>query len=204
MIPAAKFQASRCRFIAMWVLAAALAGGALQAAVDPAPAAAADEVIEEVTVIGERAGPGLWTIRNGDNTLYILGTLSPLPKKMTWRSREVENVLARAQQFIPAGFEVSADIGPIKAVRLYMQFRKLRGNEERQTLQEVLPPPLYARFDSLREKYAPKKRDMLKRRPALAAGELWSEAISRSGLTNRNDISKAVSKLAKSRKVLYH
>ena len=207
MIPAAKFQASRCRFIAMWVLAAALAGGALQAAVDPAPAAAtttatvAEEVIEEVTIIGERAGPGLWKIRNGDNTLYILGTLSPLPKKMTWRSREVENVLARAQQFIPAGFEVSADIGPIKAVRLYMQFRKLRGNEERQTLQEVLPPPLYARFDSLRQKYAPSKRDMLKRRPALAAGELWSEAISRSGLTNRNDISKAVSKLAKSRKV---
>jgi uncharacterized protein YbaP (TraB family) len=120
---------------------------------------------------------------------------------MTWRSREVENVLARAQQFIPAGFDVSADIGPIKAVRLYMQFRKLRGNEERQTLQEVLPPPLYARFDSLRQKYAPNKRDMLKRRPALAAGELWSEAISRSGLTNRNDISKSVSKLAKSRKV---
>ena len=93
MIPAAKFQASRCSLIAMWVLAAALAGGALQAAVDPAPAAAtttatvAEEVIEEVTIIGEAAGPGLWKIRNGDNTLYILGTLSPLPKKMTWRSR---------------------------------------------------------------------------------------------------------------------
>jgi len=212
MIPAAKFRSSRCRFVAPWLLAvglaAALSGTSLQAAESPdgtaaaaVPSAVAEEVIEEVTIIGERAGPGLWKVRNGDNTLYILGTLSPLPKKMTWRSREVENVLARAQQFIPAGFDVSADIGPIKAVRLYMQFRKLRGNEERQTLQEVLPPPLYARFDSLRQKYAPKQRDMLKRRPALAAGELWSEAISRSGLTNRNNISKAVSKLAKSRKV---
>ena len=123
MIPAAKFQASRCSLIAMWVLAAALAGGALQAAVDPAPTAAtvAEEIIEEVTVIGERAGPGLWKVRNGDNTLYILGTLSPLPKKMTWRSREVENVLARAQQFIPASpgeytriEQVGREIGKIR------------------------------------------------------------------------------------------
>jgi uncharacterized protein YbaP (TraB family) len=203
MIPAAKFHALRCRFIATWVLAAALAGNALQAAVDPAPAATAtaEEIIEEVTIVGERAGPGLWKIRNGDNTLYVLGTLSPLPKKMTWRSREVENVLVRAQQFIPADVDVSADIGPMRVVRLYLQYLKLRGNEERQTLQEVLPPTLYARFESLRGKYAPNKRDMLKRRPAVAVGELWREAVSRSGLTSRNDINKAVSKLAKARKV---
>ncbi|NCW20518.1 MAG: CTP synthase, partial [Gammaproteobacteria bacterium] len=152
-------------------------------------------------MVGEAAGPGLWKVRNGDNTLYILGTLSPLPKKMEWRSREVENVLSRAKQVIPARSDVDADIGPIKAVQLYMQYRKLRGNEDKQTLEQVLPADLYQRFEDLRQKYAPRERDMLQRRPLLAAGELWSEALSRSGLTGRNDVSRKVEKLAKSSKV---
>ena len=103
-------------------------------------------VIEEVTVVGEAAGPGLWKIRNGDNTLYILGTLSPLPKKLEWRSREVERVLARADRLIPASSKVDADIGPISAVQLYLQYRKLRGNDDKQSLQQVLSPELFERF----------------------------------------------------------
>lgn len=169
--------------------------------VDPPPASPADDVIEEVTIFGELAGPGLWKVRNGDNTLYILGTLSPLPKKMEWRSREVESVLARAKQVIPARSDVDADIGPIKAVQLYMQFRKLRSNEEKQTLEQVLPADLFARFEALRTKYAPRERSMLQRRPLIAAGELWGEAVSRSGLTSRNNVSRTVEKLAKARKV---
>ena len=35
----------------------------------------------------------------------------------------------------------------------------------------------------------------------LAAGELWREAVSRSGLTSRNDVNKAVEKLARKSKV---
>jgi len=160
----------------------------------------ADEV-EEVTIIGEAAGPGLWKVRNGENTLYLLGTLSPLPKKLQWRSREVENVLSRAKQVIPARSDVDADIGPIQAVQLYMQYRKLRGNEDKQSLEEVLPPDVFGRFEALRQRYAPRERDMLKHRPLIAAGELWREALSRSGLTGRNDVSRRVEKLAKSRKV---
>ena len=158
-------------------------------------------VIEEVTVVGEAAGPGLWKIRNGDNTLYILSTLSPLPKKLEWRSREVERVLARADRLIPASSKVDADIGPISAVQLYLQYRKLRGNDDKQSLQQVLSPELFERFEKLRQKYAPRDKDILKRRPVLAAGELWREAISRSGLTSRNDVNKAVEKLARKNKV---
>jgi uncharacterized protein YbaP (TraB family) len=173
----------------------------LEIAVDADNVVIDDPVVEEVTVVGEAAGPGLWKVRNGDNTLYILGTLSPLPKKMEWRSREVERVLTRADRLIPASSKVDADIGPISAVQLYFQYRKLRGNEDKQSLQAILPPDLYARFEKLRQKYAPRDTDMQKRRPVLAAGELWREAISRSGLTSRNDVNKAVEKLARKNKV---
>jgi len=160
-----------------------------------------EPAIEEVTIFGEAAGPGLWKIRNGDNTLYILGTATPLPKKMTWRSREIESVLARAERLLPAGGKVDADIGPIKAVQLYMQYRKLRRNDDKDSLESVLSAEQFARFEKLRQRYAPRQRDMLKLRPVLAAGELWREAVSRSGLSSRNDINKTVEKLAKARKV---
>ena len=32
-------------------------------------------------VTGQQAGPGLWQVRNGANTLWILGTVWPLPDR---------------------------------------------------------------------------------------------------------------------------
>lgn len=169
---------------------------------DPPPEeASVEETVEEVLVAGERAGPGLWKVRKGDNTLYLLATITPAPKKIEWRSREVESVLARAQAFVPARPEVDTDIGPIKAVQLYMQYRKLRGNAEGERLEAVLPPPLFERFEKLRTKYAPRDRSMLERRPMLAVLELQSAAVERSGLTFRNDVARKVEKLARERKV---
>lgn len=166
------------------------------------PASSSEEpALEEVTIVGEQAGPGLWKVRNGERTLYILGTLSPLPKKLQWRSREVESVMARADRLIPASGDVSVDVGPIRAVQLFMQYRKLRGNDDKETLDVVLPPELYERFETLRQKYAPRERGLSKLRPVLAAGELWREGIDRSGLTLRNDVNRSIEKLAKKAKV---
>jgi uncharacterized protein YbaP (TraB family) len=201
------FNAIRMTLLA--ALAAALSAAAVaQPVVDPQPGAPADapadpeaETVEEVLVAGERAGPGLWKVRKGDNTLFLLATITPAPKKIEWRSREVESVLARAQAFVPARPEVDTDIGPVKAVQLYMQYRKLRGNAEGERLEAVLPPPLFARFEKLRTKYAPRDRSMLERRPMLAVLELQSAAVERSGLTFRNDVARKVEKLARERKV---
>lgn len=172
---------------------------------DPAPPAAgesADEdVLPEINVIGERPGPGLWRVVNGERTLYILGTLRPLPKKMVWKSREVEEVVARAQLVIPERTDIDADLGPIKAVRLYFQWRDVRKNADGAALEDVLPPDLYARFQALRATYAPDKRDMLKRRPVLAAGELWNEALNRQGLSLRVGVDRRVRALAKQNRV---
>jgi uncharacterized protein YbaP (TraB family) len=207
------FNATRMTLLA--ALATALVGVAAAQPVaspvsDPPPAAPsaapsdlspAEEPIEEVLVAGERAGPGLWKVRKGDHTLFLLATITPAPKKIEWRSREVESVLARAQAFVPARPEVDTDIGPIKAVQLYMQYRKLRGNAEGERLEAVLPPPLFERFEKLRMKYAPRDRSLLERRPMLAVLELQGAAVERSGLTFRNDVARKVEKLARERKV---
>ena len=178
---------------------AASAAGAIPA--EPAAGAADDEALPEVSIVGERPGPGLWRVANGDRTLYILGTLRPLPKKMVWKSREVEEVVSRAQLVIPERTDVDADLGPIKAVRLYFQWRDVRKNADGAALEDVLPPDLYARFQALRATYAPDKRDMLKRRPVLAAGELWNEALNRQGLSLRVGVDRRVRALAKQNRV---
>jgi uncharacterized protein YbaP (TraB family) len=155
-----------------------------------------EPALEEITVTGELPGPGLWVVRNGERSLYLLGTLSPLPKDLQWRSRELERVLARAQMLIPSRGDVSADVGPLKAIGLYFRYRSLRNNPDDATLKDVLSPELFQQFETLRQKYAPRERSLLDRRPVLAAGELWREAVEDSGLSLRNQVNRRVEKLA--------
>ena len=64
----------------------------------------ADGIRTEATVVvtGEQPGPGLWLVRKGSHDLWILGTLSPLPAGMQWQSKQVEGVIANAQEVIRA------------------------------------------------------------------------------------------------------
>src|SRR5450755_3709975 len=56
--------------------------------------------LEEVVVTGERAGPGMWRVRRGAATVWILGSISPLPRDITWRSKQVEQVLESTSQVL--------------------------------------------------------------------------------------------------------
>ena len=58
-------------------------------------------------------------MRQGEHVLYILGTQSPLPKNITWRSDEVAQVLQVADQVLGApGVRVDADIGFFRSMLL--------------------------------------------------------------------------------------
>ncbi|TXH81166.1 MAG: TraB/GumN family protein, partial [Pseudoxanthomonas sp.] len=67
---------------------------------EPVPPVSGAGVIdmEAVVVAGVQPGPGLWKVRPGDHLLYGLGTQSPLPKNVTWRSDEVDQVLQLADE----------------------------------------------------------------------------------------------------------
>lgn len=162
---------------------------------------AADEPLMEVQVSGERPGPGLWKIRRGDNTVYVLGTTSPLPRRTTFRSHELEAVLAKAELFIPTRPSVDVKAGPIRLVRLYRDWRKLRLNPDGAGLEAVLPSDLYARFRDAHARYAPRDRKMERLRPLLAAGEIYEAAIEGSGLRFNSGVDGQVLKLAKRARV---
>lgn len=185
----ATFAAAACL-----LAAPAFAEGVPQVDESSAPA-------EEIEVLGERPGPQLWKITNGDHVLWLLGILQPLPKRMEWKSGPVEQVLDHARVVVAEGGAVNARIGLIGGIRLYRQWRGLRTNPDDRTLAEVLPPGLWARFEALRAKYAPRDRDMAELRPMFAAGALFRAAADRIGLTLENDVHARVVKLAKKRDV---
>src|SRR6202166_5025400 len=178
--------AHRARPAAALLIAAGLTAGGL-----PVAAGRADEpapVMDELTVTGERTGPGMWHVHHGAANLWILGSMSPLPKGITWRSKQLEQILDSTNQVIvPQPFE----IGIARVLWLLITERDLlmvRGGER---LKDVMPPDLHARFAVQRAKYTADSDKWERLRPIIAAGFLQQAAFHQVGLSTRLDLGAA-------------
>jgi len=171
---------------ALWRLSlAALSAFAACSVVAAEPSSAADVAppLAEVVVTGEQPGPGLWRVSHAGHDLWILGTLEPLPKKMTWRARETDAIISRSQEVLaPPGFDVH--VGLFKGLTAIPTALRARKNADGETLEQVLPPDLYARWLALKEKYLGSGNGVEKFRPLFAARELYVGALDRAGLSS--------------------
>jgi len=181
------------------LLAAASAhcGTDAPAAAPPAEAQAQPPTtLETVLVTGEQPGPGLWKVSKGDHVLWILGAQYPLPEKMVWRGRAVEMTIAQSQAVL-ADTSARLHVGFFRALTLVPSVLSARKNADGATLKDVLPAELYARWLALKAKYIGRDRGVERLRPMLAANELYSKALDRSGLARNSEIWDAVEKMAK-------
>lgn len=154
--------------------------------------------MDTVVVSGAQPGPGLWRVSRDGHMLYILGTQSPLPKRMIWLSRDVEQVIAASQEAIkPPRVKVDADIGIIRGALLIPSMLKARRNPDDQTLRQVLTPELYARWEVLKTRYLGRDKGVEKWRPIFAARELYEAALKRAGLAESGIVSPVVDKAIK-------
>jgi uncharacterized protein YbaP (TraB family) len=175
---------------------AKLAAGLLLALVASAAAGRADPpaAVEEITVTGERAGPGLWHVHKGAANLWIFGTASPLPKDMTWRSTQLESILDRSDEVLVAK---PVDIGVARAVWLMITQRELLMAGKGRKLKDVMPPDLYARFAVQRAKFTNNADKWEKYRPIVAAAFLEEDALHQIGLSTHLDLGEEVRSLAR-------
>lgn len=81
-------------------LALALLFPILAAANDVDSAAAEDSDMQVVLVTGVHAGPALWRVWSGNHTLWLLGEISPYPRKIKWRSKEFDRRLSQSQELL--------------------------------------------------------------------------------------------------------
>lgn len=136
------------------------------------------ERLSTVNVTGAQPGPPLWLVRKGNNELWILGVVSPLPRDMTWQSREVAEVVARSQELIESpSISVDVDAGFFGKLALLPSALKARNNPDGRTLAEVLPPATHARWQVLKARHIGRDAGIEKRRPVVAASELYEEAL---------------------------
>jgi uncharacterized protein YbaP (TraB family) len=177
------------------LLNAGIGGAAWPAVIAEPPAPA---LMDEIVVTGERAGPGMWHVHYGSADVWLLGALSPLPRGITWRSRQVEQILAGASQvLVQKPFEISMP----RILWVLLTERSVVLETGGKRLKDALPPPLYERFATLRRKYTDDPTKWEHYRPIVAAAFLQQAAFRQIGLSMRLDLGAAVRLLAKERHV---
>lgn len=177
------------------VLAMALGLCATQARAQETPAGEEPELV----AVGEREGPRVWRVLNGDKELVILGGLSPLPKGVTWRSRTVEALVGDADLVMPTTLNITfPEIGPFKAIGLLFAVKKESKAEQGVRLQDSISPELYARFSALRRKYGgPESWDKL--RPLAAAAKIGEAAFDSANIRSFG-LTEEIARIAKKKK----
>ena len=182
------------------LLVAWLAASSTAVCAEPGSAAVAvpPDQLQELVVTGERTGPGLWHVHKGASHLWILGSISPLPKGITWRSTHVERLLASTSEvLVPKPLE----IGIVRILWLLITERSALMVHGGKRLKDVMPPDLYARFGKDRARFTNDAEKWERFRPIIASAFLEQQAFHSVGLSARLDLGAAVRTLAKKRDV---
>ncbi|MGO4504158.1 MULTISPECIES: TraB/GumN family protein [unclassified Dyella] len=194
------------RSLSMLLLTGPLAmAGTAVAQQAPAPASsAAGQVqnLEAVTVSGIQPGPGLWKVSKGDHVMWVLGTLSPLPDKIQWKTDEVEQTIAESQEVLgPPSVSLKPKTNFFGKLFLLPSLVGARKNPDGQTLQQMVPAPDYARWLTLKKQYIGNDSGIENWRPIFAAVELYDKAIKHYGLTSSGGVKDSVRNIAKKHNV---
>jgi hypothetical protein len=142
-----------------------------------------EEPLQEIIVTGEYAGPGMWQVTHAEHpghTLWIVGEPPLLPRQMRFRSQNVERVAVQSQEILMQpglGLNPDEKIGVFRMLTLVPAAMKLRKNPDKATLQELLPPDIYARWLVQKKLYLGRDSGVEKMRPFLVAEKLREAAI---------------------------
>lgn len=154
--------------------------------------------LQAIVVTGVQPGPGLWKVSRGDHVLWVLGTLSPLPRGIEWDTRAIEQAISRSQEVLTSpSVEVKTDSGFLGNLTLIPSALKARRNPDGKRLQDVVAPAQYARWQVLKARYIGGDRGIERWRPVFAALELYDEAIRKSSMSSRGIVGPSVAKIAK-------
>jgi uncharacterized protein YbaP (TraB family) len=156
--------------------------------------------LEEVLVTGEQPGPGLWKVTHGTHVLYLFGTISPLPKGVQWRSREVEEVIAKSKVIL-FGANVTPRIGIFRAIRLFPSVLRARFNPDKAMLKDIVTPERYERWLPYKETYFKKNDEIERVRPMFIAMQISGAALAKNGLNAETSPDKVIAATARKHKV---
>ena len=182
----------RSKSAAVVILCCALTSpAAAQESIAQRPSPIRDEA--PVVVTGALPGPGMWKVSRDGHVMHVLGTVSPLPKRMEWIPRDVRKVLAQSGEVVFApGYVVDTELGFFGKLSLLPSLIGVRRNPDGRMLRDIVPPESYARWLVLKQRYIGRDGDVEKMRPIFAANELYEAAIEAGGLTGKRIVSPVI------------
>ena len=136
----------------------------------------------------------MWRVHHGAANVWILGSISPLPRDITWRAKQVETVLESTSQVLvqkPLEISIPRILWMLIADRKFLMV----GGGKR--LKDVLPPELHARFAQQRRKVTDDADKWERYRPIIAVAFLQRDAFHQVNLSMRLDLGAALRALAK-------
>lgn len=168
----------------------------------------ANTTLNEVLVTGEFPGPGLWKltkqVEDSEHVLWILGNSGPIPKAISWRSRDVERIIAESQEFIgdsSVGITLENKIGIFKTLFMAPSLLKSRHNPNEQYLKDLVPAELYERWVIQKAKYIGHDNGIEKWRPTFAGDKLKNAALKVVGSTFSYPTWAVIYKITKEKKI---
>lgn len=154
--------------------------------------------LEAIVVSGVLPGPGLWQVERDGRVLWVLATVSPLPRRMQWNADEVEQRIGESGiVLLPPTARLEAGGARFGGVFLLPALMKARNNPDGGRLEGVLPPADLARWQRLKARYLGRDRGVEKRRPILAAMSLREAAFADADLSQRDIVGRVVERAAR-------
>lgn len=104
--------------------------------------------MQVVLVRGVQAGPALWKVRSGDHVMWLLGEISPYPRKVKWRSKDFVRLLSDSQELLIdfSGYWIIDD----ESKAALTKAEKLPPGTK---LEDVISPELHARVKATAAKF---------------------------------------------------
>ena len=116
---------------------------------DPSTPQADESGMEVVLVLGQQPGPGLWKVTSGEHVMWILGEISPYPRKVKWTSKRFENLLANSQELLLdySGYWRAGHSDTRKLMIAEMLPPGVK-------LKDLISPELYRKFETTARRFA--------------------------------------------------
>ena len=130
-----------------------------------------------ITVTGVYTGPALWKVTSAGNVMWILGEISPFPRRWKWKSKEFERMLRKSQELLIDFSGYWHVEGHDAKAALEAAGRLPEGT----TLKDVISPELHARVQATARKFG--NPSLEKWRPFSATNQLVRSAMKTLDLT---------------------
>jgi uncharacterized protein YbaP (TraB family) len=157
-----------------------------------------DWVSNEVVVVTAQApGPAFWHLKKGDSEIWILGTLSPMPKTLSWNTKHLSELIEGSHVVL---MPPAASAGFFETSWFLLTHRGLLSMPDDQKLEDTLPAALKARFVAARQ-LAKREADRYEDDPPIVAAMKLQQDFNEAKGFSQDEPRRSVERIARAKHV---